>query len=204
MGHAEAQQYRLQLPAVPDQDTDGNAVGHAYVDCFSYAFANTYAHRHAYADANANCFANTDEHATTTPTATPTASATPSPTPTVTPSPTVTPTPTSIYAEIRGVVWFDLNSDRVKSLYEPGLIGVQVRLLQEGVQIGTMTTGGGGAYSFTLLPPGRYRVREVQPEQLRFSTTPNEVMIDIAAGETHTVDFGDWAGRSTYLPLILR
>ena len=101
-------------------------------------------------------------------------------------------------------MWFDLNGDQVKGQYEPGLIGVGVLLLQGGVQIGTLTTGGGGAYSFTLLPPGRYRVRETHPEQLRFSSTTDEVTIEVAAGETRTVNFGDWNGRPTYLPLILR
>jgi hypothetical protein len=47
-------------------------------------------------------------------------------------------------------------------------------------------------------------LRERQPDWLRWSTTPNEKTIALAAGETRTVDFGDWNGRSTYLPLILR
>jgi photosystem II stability/assembly factor-like uncharacterized protein len=141
---------------------------------------------------------------TNTPTATTTPTWTPTATPTFTPSPTVTPTSTSIYGEIRGIVWFDLNGDQIRNPYEPGLIGVEVLLLQEGVQIGTTTTGGGGAYSFTVLPPGRYRVREVQPEQRRFSSTPDEMTVDIAAGETRIVDFGDWDGRALYLPLVLR
>jgi hypothetical protein len=34
--------------------------------------------------------------------------------------------------------------------------------------------------------------------------TPDEVRITLAAGETRTVDFGDWNGRQSYLPLILR
>ena len=88
-------------------------------------------------------------------------------------------------------------------MYEPGLIGVQVDLLQGDVQIGTVITGG-GAYSFTMIPPGRYRVNEVQPDDLRFSSMPDQVIVDIVAGETRTVDFGDWNGRPTYLSLIVR
>jgi hypothetical protein len=39
---------------------------------------------------------------------------------------------------------------------------------------------------------------------LRFSTTPDVMALALAAGETRTVDFDDWASRPTYLPLILR
>ena len=70
--------------------------------------------------------------------------------------------------------------------------------------MGMDTTGGDGAYRFAALPPGTYLVREIQPGWLRFSTTPDEVPVTLATGETRTVDFGDWDGRPTYLPLILR
>jgi protocatechuate 3,4-dioxygenase beta subunit len=81
---------------------------------------------------------------------------------------------------------------------------VTVKLLREGIQIGQAVTRGDGAYGFAALPPGTYLLRERQPDWLRWSTTPNEKTIALAAGETRTVDFGDWNGRSTYLPLILR
>ena len=119
-------------------------------------------------------------------------------------TPTPTPTPTGIYGEIHGTVWLDRNGDQVKDLYEPGLIGIPVDLLQEGVLLGTVKTVGGGEYRFTMIPPGRYQVSKVHPEHLRFSRTPDQVVIDLAAGETHIVNFGDWNGRPTYLPLILR
>ena len=51
---------------------------------------------------------------------------------------------------------------------------------------------------------GGYIVSASQPTRLRFSTTPNVIALALAAGETRTVDFGDWAGRPTWLPLILR
>ena len=87
---------------------------------------------------------------------------------------------------------------------EPRLTGVTVKLLRASIQVGQATTAGDGAYHFSALAPGTYLVREMQPDWVRFSTTPNEVTVALAAGESRTVNFGDWNGRSTYLPLILR
>jgi photosystem II stability/assembly factor-like uncharacterized protein len=141
---------------------------------------------------------------TATPSVTPSTTPTATPTPTLTSTPSITPTPTSVYDKIRGAVWLDQNGDQVKDLYEPGLIGVQVRLFRDGIQIGQATTAGDGAYDFAVLLPGTYIVRETQPDWMRWSTTSNQVTVSLAAGETRTVDFGDWNGRPTYLPLILR
>ena len=47
-------------------------------------------------------------------------------------------------------------------------------------------------------------MNEAQPTRLRYSTTPNNMTLTLAAGETRSVDFGDWNGRPTHLPLILR
>ena len=139
-----------------------------------------------------------------TPTSTATETATPSATPTAsaTPSPTLTPTPAT--GDIAGTVWLDIDGNAAQDPAEPGLSGVTVRLLRDGIQIGQATTAGDGAYRFAALPPGTYLVRELQPDWLRWSTTPDEVTVVLAAGETRTVDFGDWSGRRTYLPLILR
>ena len=117
---------------------------------------------------------------------------------------TTTFTRTSGYGEIRGVVWLDRNGDQLVDVSEPGLTDVQVCLLQEDFQIRTAITGANGEYRFTMLTPGRYQVSEVQPADLRFSSTPNQGVIDLAADETSVVNFGDWNGRSTYPPLILR
>ena len=147
-----------------------------------------------------------------TPTATPTATATPSPTPTstatetatpsATPSPTLTPTPAT--GDIAGTVWLDANGDGRHDAGEFGLVGVRIELSRNGLLMGTNTTGGDGAYRFAGLPPGTYTVREVQPSWLHFSSTPDEVTVVVAAGEMRTADFGDWSGRFTYLPLIVR
>ena len=81
--------------------------------------------------------------------------------------------------------------------------GVQIALTIQGSTI-FVRTGDDGQYRFRNLMPGSYTVRESQPPWLRFSTTPDDVTVTLAAGETRTVDFGDWNGRATYLPLILR
>jgi protocatechuate 3,4-dioxygenase beta subunit len=81
---------------------------------------------------------------------------------------------------------------------------VTINLFRAGLQVGQAITNADGAYRFAGMTPGTYRVAEVQPPWLRFSTTPDEVPVILAAGETRTVDFGNWDGRATYLPLILR
>ena len=139
--------------------------------------------------------------ATAAPSPTPTSTATPSATPTAsaTPSPTLTPTP--ITGDIAGTVWLDANGDGQRDSGELGLPDVIVKLLRDGIQIGQATTGDDGAHRFAGLEPGVYLVREIQPGWLRFSSTPNEMTIALAAGETCITDFGDWNGRSAYLPL---
>ena len=142
--------------------------------------------------------------ATPTPTASPTSTATSTQTPTPTVTATPTPTATPLGTDVRGVVWLDADGDALPEAGEPRLSGVTVKLLRDGVHIGQAATAGDGAYHFSALAPGTYLVREMQPDWVRFSTTPNEMTVALAAGETRTVNFGDWNGRSTYLPLILR
>ena len=79
-----------------------------------------------------------------------------------------------------------------------------VKLFRDGLQASQATTAGDGAYRFSALAPGTYLVREIQPAWVRWSTTPDEVSVVLMAGETRIANFGDWNGRQTYLPLILR
>jgi hypothetical protein len=85
---------------------------------------------------------------------------------------------------------------------ESGVAGIVITLQRSGLFSGEQITSGDGSYHFPGLEPGSYVVSETQPTRLRFSTTPNIMALALAAGETRTVDFGDWAGRPTYLPLI--
>jgi hypothetical protein len=142
--------------------------------------------------------------ATRTATPTSTATDTPTATPTETQTPTVTPTATPTTGDIAGTVWLDADGDGQRDAGEPGLPDVTVKLLHDGIQIGQATTDEDGTYRLADLERNTYRVREIQPARLRWSTTPDEIIVTLAAGESRTVDFGDWNGRPTYLPLILR
>ena len=138
--------------------------------------------------------------ATSTPTATPTATSTPTPTATPTPTPTLTPT----HGQVGGVAWFDANGDGLRTAGEPGLNRVTIRLLKQGRGFDQTLTESDGAYLFPQLLPGSYAVHEVQPGWLRWSTTPNEVPVTVVNGQEAIANFGDWNGRPTWLPLILR
>jgi len=91
----------------------------------------------------------------------------------------------------------------VRDTGETGLRGVQIVLTEEGSAI-MVRTGDNGGYRFGGLTPGSFTVREVQPAEYRFSTTVDEIMLTLVAGETRSVDFGNWNGRPTWLPLLLK
>jgi hypothetical protein len=142
---------------------------------------------------------------TSTPTATPTPTATdtPTPTPTVTWTPTPTATATSAFGAIVGVIWFDIDGDGMSEAGEPGLPRVTVKLLYDGIVIDQTATVGDGSFSFPSVLPGLYRVIETQPGWVRYSSTPDEVGVEVIAGQQATVNFGDWNGLAAYLPVIL-
>ncbi len=66
---------------------------------------------------------------------------------------------------IRGFVYSDINDDGVRGATEIGIEGVEIRLQSISTVNGTITrttrTATDGSYSFTNLPPGRYKVTEV-------------------------------------------
>lgn len=142
------------------------------------------------------------------PTFTPLPPVTPTTAPTVTstPTPSVTPTPTTtIPGSISGIAWHDRDGDGSRDPGEPGLAGVIIRLYRWDTEFAETQTAADGSYRFAPLVPGAlYRVREAQPAWLRWSTTPDEVPIALANGQHAVADFGDWNGRPTWLPLILR
>ena len=87
---------------------------------------------------------------------------------------------------------------------EPTLAGASVGLYANGTQVGLVTTQSDGAYGFRSLSPGSYYLQESNPPNARFSTTPDEMSITLAEGQHVTMDFGDWNGFATWLPLLLR
>lgn len=69
-------------------------------------------------------------------------------------------------ASIAGYVWIDTNRDNVRQPGELAIQGVQVTLMgtTNGVMIDTFTDSN-GAFSFTNLPPGTYKLIETQPAE---------------------------------------
>ena len=141
---------------------------------------------------------------TPTPTRTPTATRTATLTPTVTRTPAPTPTPTPQRPGIGGVAWFDADGDGRRDGGEPGLAGVRITIAVGGAQIGATETAADGGYRFERLPPGRYLLAAANLPRARFSTTPDEVNVVVAEDQWLAADFGDWAGRAMYLPLLLK
>ncbi len=84
--------------------------------------------------------------------------------PPITPPP---PPPASDNAEVRGFVYEDVNNNGSRQSSEPGIAGTWVQLYREEngqtLYIGGQTTPASGAYAFTGLKSGTYRVVESQP-----------------------------------------
>ncbi|MTD55978.1 hypothetical protein GKO32_18625 [Amycolatopsis sp. RM579] len=55
-------------------------------------------------------------------------------------------------------VWFDSNRNGAQDPTEAGIAGVPVRLVKDGGDVATTTTGADGAYSFKGIPDGAYQV----------------------------------------------
>ncbi|MCE1252325.1 MAG: carboxypeptidase regulatory-like domain-containing protein, partial [Anaerolineae bacterium] len=98
---------------------------------------------------------------------------------------------------IQGTVINDLNGDGVQDTGELPINGVVVTLYDaNGNQVGTpFTTGSDGKYSFSGLPPGRYRVVETDPGGYG-STTLNNVDVYLSGSQTLTVDYLDQTGTA--------
>jgi len=154
--------------------------------------------------------------ATWTPTAT--ATATPSPsathTPTATARPSITPTGTPITGTIYGMVWNDVDRDGVKSEGEPPLEGAEIHLTNDSAQLmGYWVTLSDGMYHFTLLKPGLYYVREIDPPGYA-SSTLSEIAVFVSSNQALAVHFGDYASATAtatpphdskaYLPLLTK
>jgi len=106
-----------------------------------------------------------------------------------------TPTPT-----ISGVKYEDLDANGQRDSGEPGLSGWTMRLLYNGTQVASTTTGAGGGYSFDLdaddLPigAGSYQVVEVQQSGWHASQAPGAVSVPLGAGDHAYTgnDFGNY------------
>ncbi|MDA1177456.1 MAG: carboxypeptidase regulatory-like domain-containing protein [Planctomycetota bacterium] len=111
-----------------------------------------------------------------------------------------------IPASLSGRVYFDVNNNGSKETSEPGIEGVLVTLTpQAGGTARTTNTDSAGAYSFTGLTAGSYRVRQTQPTAFRDgaesvgigavrgeATANDEFFAELASGNNATVfDFGE-------------
>ena len=96
-------------------------------------------------------------------------------------------------ASIRGVVFNDLNLNGMQGAGELGIGSIRVDLYDSTgtTLIASTTTIAGGPYSFTNLTPGTYQVVETDLAGY-VSTTPNTVSATVKAGDSATVNFGDY------------
>ena len=97
------------------------------------------------------------------------------------------------FATIYGTVFEDADGDGVWDADETGLSGVTVTL-DGGTAI---TTDDYGSYNFSTSVAGVHTVVETDPSGY-FSTTPNEVHVDVTLGNGYRVDFGDAPDSSLF------
>ncbi len=75
------------------------------------------------------------------------------------------PDPQPTTASVSGKVYHDRNNNGLPESGEEGIAGVSVVLWNNaGEQVASTTTDANGAYRFTGLQPGSYRITEVQPQ----------------------------------------
>jgi len=90
------------------------------------------------------------------------------------------------FATIYGTVFEETFADGVRGSGELGISGVYVTL--DGVV--TTTTDSHGNYTFSTWDAGAHTVVETDPDD-HWSTTPNDVQVDVTPGAGYRVDFGD-------------
>jgi len=147
---------------------------------------------------------------TSTPTATPTSLLTPSATPTRTNTPggTFTPTPTATAStgSLCVLVYSDRNGNGQYNAGEGLLAGAVVTVTTSGgTLVGVRITDGSEPYCFTGLAPGAYVLREQNPPGY-VSTTWDNLIVTVDAGQNTVVEFGDRAPNyyDLYLPVIFK
>jgi LPXTG-site transpeptidase (sortase) family protein len=99
--------------------------------------------------------------------------------------------PNAALSGILGMVFNDANGNGVQDSGETALSGVTIELRNDlGTVIATTTTNALGSYSFPNLAAGLYTVTETDPAGF-ISTTLNHVAVNLSAGTTATINFGD-------------
>ncbi|MFO8034656.1 MAG: SdrD B-like domain-containing protein [Candidatus Bipolaricaulota bacterium] len=97
-------------------------------------------------------------------------------------------------AEVRGVVFEDIEQEGDRHPDDPGLQGVTVVLMEDEQPVERITTDTAGRFSFTLLSPAEYTVRldENTLPQRYEPTTPSELNVELQPGAVSEVEFGAW------------
>jgi len=99
--------------------------------------------------------------------------------------------PNTLLSAITGTVFNDINGNGIQDAAETVLSGVTVELKNNvGTVIAAAITNASGGYSFPNLSAGTYAVTETDPAGY-ISTTLNTVAVNVSAGTTATVNFGD-------------
>ncbi len=105
-------------------------------------------------------------------------------------------------AEVSGVVYEDVNRNRIHEPNEPLLAGATVQLVQNGAVLQEQVTGSDGAYHFTDIEPGSYQLRETPPPAYWTARPSGNIFFTIELGEQLTFDFAH--DPRLYTPFILR
>ena len=121
--------------------------------------------------------------------------------------------PNSSLVAIGNLVWTNTNNNGVKDASETGIDGVTVQLLfdanndgdftdpGESTPVASLLTSGGGAYSFTSLPPGNYQVAIPTPASAPLSSTLTDTSDDGVNNDDNGIQTGG-SGTSVTSPLI--
>ncbi|WP_426954437.1 SdrD B-like domain-containing protein [Muricoccus radiodurans] len=97
---------------------------------------------------------------------------------------------------ISGQAFVDTNGDGIRGSGEAGTAGVAVQLLDSaGAVVATTTTGTGGAYSFTGVAPGSYRVQFTAPTGTAFTSQ------DVGTNDAVDSDVNPATGRTGLVTL---
>ena len=101
------------------------------------------------------------------------------------------------FASILGTVFEDLDGDGQWDADELGLANITITL----DDVISTTTDQYGSYSFSTLVTGTHKVVESDPVGY-FSTTPNEVHVNVSLGEDHLINFGDAPNGSGFAAIL--
>jgi len=95
---------------------------------------------------------------------------------------------------ISGVVYNDMNGNKVRDEGEPGLSGIEVALTGDGTASATSDTN--GVYGFDGLVAGNYTVTSTGPESWLYTTGPLSIKLDADDSVIENADQG-WMEEST-------